>query len=142
MATYLIGYDDYGAARSLDVEYFPQDFSKIPYRNRKNKSRVNARESSSERHAAGEKIPKHNTHVLQALKVPAGAVNLNAGEILYRPVFGHKFVSKNEAMQDFVASCLFRLSAATEVLHTRAICHLELPSAAAELHIHGCSTDL
>ena len=48
----------------------------------------------------GNNTPKRDTHVLQALKVLASAVNLNADGILYRPVFGHKFVSKNEAMQD------------------------------------------
>ena len=58
-------------------------------------------------------------HVLQGLKVLAGAVNLSAREILYRHVFGHKFGSKNEAMQDFVASFLFRPSATAEVLHVQ-----------------------
>ena len=52
----------------------------------------------------GKNHPKHDTNA--GLKVLAGTVNLNAGEILYRPVFGHKFVSKNEAMQDFVTSFL------------------------------------
>ena len=65
------------------------------------------------------KHPQHDTHVLQGLKVLAGAVNLNAGEILYRPVFGHKFGSKNQAMQDFVANFLFRSSATAEVLHVQ-----------------------
>ena len=65
------------------------------------------------------KKTKHDNHVLQGLKVLAGAVSLNAGEILYRPVFGHGFVSKNEAMQDFVASFLFRPSATAEVFHVQ-----------------------
>ena len=47
------------------------------------------------------------------------AVSLNAGEILHRPVFGHKCVSKNGAMQDFVASFLFRSSATAEVFHVQ-----------------------
>ena len=67
----------------------------------------------------GEKTPEHDTHVLQGLKVRAGAVNLSDGEILYRPVLGSKFGSKNEAMQDFVASFLFRSSATAEVLHVQ-----------------------
>ena len=71
------------------------------------------------RHAAGKNPPEHDTHVLQCLKVLAGAVNLRLGEILYRPVFGSKFGSKNEAMQDFVASFLFRPSATAEVLHVQ-----------------------
>ena len=80
--------------------------------------------------------------MLQALKVLAGEMNLNAGEILYHPAFGQEFVSKSEAVQDFVASFLFRLSAATDALHTRAVCQLEVSSAATDLHVHGCSTDL
>ena len=67
----------------------------------------------------GKNPPQHDTHVLQGLKVLAGAVNLSGGEILYRPVFGSKFGSKNEAMQDFVASFLFRSSATAEVLHVQ-----------------------
>ena len=67
----------------------------------------------------GKNHPKHDTNVLQGLKVPAGTVNLNAGEILYRPVFGHKFVSKNEAMQDFVTSFLFRSSATAELFQVQ-----------------------
>ena len=67
----------------------------------------------------GKNHPKHDTNVLQGLKVLAGTVNLNAGEILYRPVFGHKFVSKNEAMQDFVTSFLFRSSATAELFHVQ-----------------------
>ena len=67
----------------------------------------------------GKNPPEHDTHVLQCLKVLAGAVNLRLGEILYRPVFGSKFGSKNEAMQDFVASFLFRSSATAEVLHVQ-----------------------
>ena len=47
------------------------------------------------------------------------AVNLSGGEILYWPVFGSKFGSKKEAMQDFVASFLFRSSAAAKVLHVQ-----------------------
>ena len=73
----------------------------------------------SGRHAAGKTPPKHYTNVLQGLKVLAGAVNLNAGEILYRPVFGHKFVTKNEVMQDFVASFLSRSSATAELFHVQ-----------------------
>ena len=65
------------------------------------------------------KKTKHDTHALQGLKVMAGAVSLNAGEILYRHVFGHKFVSKNEAMQDFVASFLVRSSATAEAFHVQ-----------------------
>ena len=57
--------------------------------------------------------------MLQGLKVLAGAVNLSGGEILYRPVFGSKFGSKKEAMQDFVASFLFRSSATAKVLHVQ-----------------------
>ena len=67
----------------------------------------------------GKNPPEHDTHVLQCLKVLAGAVNLRLGEILYRPVFGSKFGSKNEAMQDFVASFLCRPSATAEVLHVQ-----------------------
>ena len=67
----------------------------------------------------GKNPPEHDTHVLQGLKVLAGAVNLSGGEILYRPVFGSKFGSKKEAMQDFVASFLFRSSATARVLHVQ-----------------------
>ena len=49
----------------------------------------------------------------------AGAVTLNAGEILHRPVLGNKFVSNNEAIQDFVASHLFRSCLTAEVLHVQ-----------------------
>ena len=49
----------------------------------------------------GKNPPEHYTHVLQGLEVLASAVNLSGGEILYRPVFGSKFGSQNEAMQDF-----------------------------------------
>ena len=52
-------------------------------------------------------------------KVLAGAVNLSGGEILCRPVFGSKFGSKKEAMQDFVAGFLFRSSATAKVLHVQ-----------------------
>ena len=75
--------------------------------------------TTTTRHAAGKKNPEHDTHVLQGLKVLAGAVNLSGGEILYRPVFGSKFGSKKEAMQDFVASFLFRSSATAKVLHVQ-----------------------
>ena len=71
------------------------------------------------RHAAGKKNPEHDTHVLQGLKVLTGAVNLSGGEILYRPVFGSKFGSKKKAMQDFVASFLWRSSATAKVLHVQ-----------------------
>ena len=57
--------------------------------------------------------------MLQGLKVLAAAVNLSGGEILHRPVFGSKFGSKKEAMQDFVASFLFRSSATAKVLHVQ-----------------------
>ena len=67
----------------------------------------------------GKNPPEHDTHVLQGLKALARAVNFSGGEILYRPVFGSKFGSKNEAMQDFVASFLFRSSATAEVLHVQ-----------------------
>ena len=67
----------------------------------------------------GKNPPEHDTHVLQGLKVLAGAVNLSGGEILYRPVFCSKFGSKKEAMQDFVASFLFRSSATARVLHVQ-----------------------
>ena len=67
----------------------------------------------------GKNPPEHDTHVLQGLKVLAGAVNLSGGEILYRPVFGSKFGSKREAMQDFVASFLFRSSATAKVFHVQ-----------------------
>ena len=67
----------------------------------------------------GKNPPEHDTHVLQGLKVLPGAVNLSGGEILYRPVFGSKFGSKKEAMQDFVASFLFRSSAAAKVFHVQ-----------------------
>ena len=49
----------------------------------------------------GKNPSEHDTHVLQGLEVLASAVNLSGSEILYRPVFGSKFGSKNEAMQDF-----------------------------------------
>ena len=75
--------------------------------------------TTTTRHAAGKKPPEHDTHVLQGLKVLAGAVNLSGGEILYRLVLGSKFGSKNEAMQDFVASFPFRSSATAEVLHVQ-----------------------
>ena len=65
----------------------------------------------------GKNPPEHDTHVLQGLKVLAGAVNLSGAEILYRPVFGSKFGSKKKAMQDFAASFLFRSSATAKVLH-------------------------
>ena len=75
--------------------------------------------TTTTRHAAGKKTPEHDTHVLKGLKVLACAMNLSGGEILYRPVFGSKFGSKKEAMQDFVASFLFRSSAAAKVLHVQ-----------------------
>ena len=75
--------------------------------------------TTTARHAAEKKKTEHDTHVLQGVKVRAGAVNLSGGEILYRPVFGSIFGSKNEAMQDFVASFLFRSSATAEVLHVQ-----------------------
>ena len=58
-------------------------------------------------------------HVLQGLKVLAGVMNLSGGEILYRPGFESKFGSKKEAMQDFVASFLFRSSATAKALHVQ-----------------------
>ena len=53
----------------------------------------------------GKNPPEHDTHVLQGLKVLA--------------VFGHTFGSKNEAMQDLVASFLFRPSATAEAFHVQ-----------------------
>ena len=82
--------------------------------------------ATKRRHPAGTKKPNHDTHVLQALNLLASAVHLNTGEILHRPVFGHNFMSKNEEMQDFVATFLFRSNAAAGALHTPAICQLEL----------------
>ena len=75
--------------------------------------------TTTSRHAAGKKKTEHDTHVLHGLKVLPGAVNLSGGEILYRPVFGSKFGSKKEAMQDLVARFLFRSSAAAKVLHVQ-----------------------
>ena len=82
-------------------------------------NRRNAGIVTTSRHAAGKKPPEHDTHVLQGLKVLAGAVNLSGGEILYCPVFESKFGSNNEGMQDFVASFLFSSSATAEVLHVQ-----------------------
>ena len=82
-------------------------------------SSSSSRRRRRRRHAAGKKLPEHDTHVLQGLKVLPGAVNLSGGEILYRPVFGSKFGSKKEAMQDFVASFVFWSSAAAKVLHVQ-----------------------
>ena len=72
-------------------------------------NRRNAGIVTTSRHAAGKKLPEHDTNVLQGLKVLAGAVNLSGGEILYRPEFESKFGSNNEAMQDFVASFFFKV---------------------------------
>ena len=75
--------------------------------------------SSRSRHAAGKNPFEDDTQVLQGLKVLAGAVNLIGSEILCHPVFGSKFGSKKEAMQDFVASFLVRSSATAIVLHVQ-----------------------
>ena len=99
---------------------FPKhnDISSSYRSHRSSNSSSSSSSSSSRSHAAREKRSQ-TRHARAGLKLLAGAVNLNAGGILYRPVFGHKFGSKNEAMQDFVASFLFKSSATAEVLHVQ-----------------------
>ena len=89
------------AAAAAMAERYSSERSDSSSNSGSSNSRSNNRSSgSSSTHLVGKKPPKHDTHVLEALKMLASAVR--AGKILQRLVFGRIFASKNEAMQDFV----------------------------------------